>query len=125
MSHNVDFETFANYVYSTEEHAVGRWIDGKLIYRKVITGPTTNDKTNTIDTGILSSQLNEILPMTCGVITSRTGGQWSLRGSDGEYGYRLEVNKGTSTVAVDLLHTYGAWGGGTIKIVIYYTKKTD
>lgn len=35
MSWNIDFATFE---YSTTEQAVGKWVDGKTIYRKVWTG---------------------------------------------------------------------------------------
>ncbi len=34
-------------IYSTEEQIIGKWIDGKPIYRKVFTG-TTNGSNNTI-----------------------------------------------------------------------------
>lgn len=49
MSHNIDFATYI----TGEEQVVGRWIDGKPIYRKVVTGfsmtPTVGTNSGSID----------------------------------------------------------------------------
>lgn len=50
---NIDFAT-----YTTSEQAVGTWIDGKTIYRKVIdTGMVSRSTLNPYNTGITISHL--------------------------------------------------------------------
>lgn len=39
MSHSIDFTTMPAYKYTTEEQDTGqKWIDGRIIYRKVVRG---------------------------------------------------------------------------------------
>ena len=40
MSQNIDFETLNQFNLNTNEVAVGRWINGKTIYRKTLIGTT-------------------------------------------------------------------------------------
>lgn len=53
--------------YTTDEIAVGKWIDGKTIYRKVFTGTSTSN----ISTGITP---DNIIKMEC--LTHQTAGAW-------------------------------------------------
>ena len=53
--------------YTTDEIAVGKWIDGKTIYRKVFTGTNTTN----ISTGITP---DNIIKLEC--LTHQSGGSW-------------------------------------------------
>ena len=48
-SNQIDWGTFE---YSTTEQVIGKWIDGRLIYRKVLTGTTNSNDAETINHGI-------------------------------------------------------------------------
>lgn len=41
-STNIDWSTINPYNYSSSEQVVGTWIDGRNVYRKVLTGTTSN-----------------------------------------------------------------------------------
>lgn len=60
-------ENYNKTVYSTTEKAIGTWIDGKTIYRKVFTGTNTTN----ISTGITP---DNIIKMEC--LTHQTAGAW-------------------------------------------------
>lgn len=52
QSSQIDWSTINLYNYSTTEAAIGSWIDGRTIYRKVLTGTTANTAISNITHGI-------------------------------------------------------------------------
>ena len=53
--------------YSTEEKVIGTWIDDRPIYRKVLTGTTSNTTDTTIDN---ITNLDKIISATGGILAS-------------------------------------------------------
>ena len=110
---NIDFTTIA---YSTTEQVIGKWIDDKPIYCKIITGtsPSGNASSFNIAHGI--SDLGAVLPMTNLCLDSGTNASFS--GSDGAYSIRFEVG----ATNVKIMKTDVAWKNAAVRCVIYYTK---
>ena len=63
-------EVYQNNEYSTEEKIVGKWIDGKPIYRKVVTANSYIEKLNT---GI--SNLETMIKMEV-LVSQSSNGEW-------------------------------------------------
>ncbi len=58
--------------YSTSEQVIGKWVDGRKVYRKVLTGTTTNSDIQTINHGI--SNLYAVIQVS-GFIKATNGSQ--------------------------------------------------
>lgn len=105
--------------YSTDETVVGRWIDGKPIYRKVI-----------VSTFGLSPGSSKTLTLSnFGVNNVETPISSTIISSDGGYLGVRNVNVLTSfkTTVVDIVITSSGYslGSGEQKIILEYTKTTD
>ncbi len=108
-------------VYSTNEQAIGTWIDGKTLYRKVYDG-------------IALSGSETIVEQTSGIIVQKIYGYfvYTTNKSIQEIGaYRAMDTASTSRVLWD--GTYVKVQGGTdwqtgqytARVIIEYTKTTD
>jgi hypothetical protein len=112
--------------YSTTEKKVGVWIDGKPIYRRVLTLPGITGGTEyTIDIGVLSSNISNFWVKNGSVRISGTGilpilfynRQYADRYSTWAY---VSLNATNATVHFKCDSTIT---GGNI--IIEYTKTTD
>ena len=100
--------------YSTEEQVIGKWIDGKPLYRKTIETIVNNqyqavsldfsiDKLKKVEGGL--DKGDQIIPF----------------GFDADTNYcRVFIQKGNKT-----LYCMNSWGRGTLYITLEYTKTTD
>jgi len=120
----------ANYVnglntYSTTEHRIGTWINGKPLYRKVIdigNLPNTNDKK--IDTGLIFNSNNCILRNFYGVASYSNGISFPLpyiNPIDITYTVSLNLNSNNQVVVT----TGSDRSLMTGYVVLEYTKTTD
>jgi hypothetical protein len=124
---NVDFTT-----YSTEEQVIGTWIDGKPIYRKIVT------YTNTSTIGEAGSTVNIPIPhniSNIGEVMSSIG--YRVSNANGETFPLPQIGgSGSPTLctilrAIDRTNIYlriinDTWAtGNTWRFIIKYTKTTD
>ena len=116
-----EFAKKSEEVYSTEEQVIGKWIDGKPLYRKVYDG-------------IVLSGSETIVEQTSGIIVQKIYGYfvYTTNKSIQEIGaYRAMDTASTSRVLWD--GTYVKVQGGTdwqtgqytARVIIEYTKTTD
>ena len=112
-------------VYSTDEIKIGKWIDGKPLYRKVFAGTKESKKNKAINI----SDLNVDYIRYYGNITTNIGQ------SDGEYEFPLNYYETSSAYIrtnfhrkysnITIVSTNGTYFNGNFKLVIEYTKTTD
>lgn len=106
--------------YSTEEQIVGRWIDGKSIYRKVISGNTPTIDTNGGTWYNIASNVQELVNVY-GNIAQRP------------YNYATILRSGSYVSAFDIVvdsnmlkyRNLGVASNQSYKITLEYTKTTD
>lgn len=104
--------------YSTNETRVGTWIDGKPIYRKVITSTLTS----TITHGI--ANINEIVNLKAVSYNPNSGKYFAVPSVRPSYSnYEVGLFADASTISLE-------YGSGlpttmTFKIIMEYTKTTD
>lgn len=110
-------------IYSEEETVIGRWIDGKPLYRKVIhaTSPST--------TGSWANIYSEVADID--YISSITGSLYDA--SIDSYNY-LNYSTGTGTsialtyhnrIGIDMVAQYRTFANCPVILIIEYTKTTD
>ena len=111
--------------YSTTEQVVGYWIDGKPIYRKVITKSNTNDITNVAD------NVDNVVKMEC-LIRQTTANAWRnipwLFVQNNGYGGASWAGGFYYDVPNNLIHFQIGSDLGTIDrviMILQYTKTTD
>lgn len=120
----VEHKEFSNkQIYSTSEQVIGVWIDGKTLYRKVITSTTMANNYNlgvtTVDTIVHIK----------GMVQRKTNlNSWQLISSRNDDTVKLDISTvNTQTGAIDML--YGSyWTSETfnkIILIVEYTKTTD
>ena len=100
----------SKFVYSTEETICGTWIDGKPLYRKVITNIEFSHGTTNYE-HLISDIEHIYIP------------EWYLRYSD----YSTACNYHITNIQVDntkVSITADNWGN-TLHVVLHYTKTTD
>lgn len=104
-------------IYSTEEIIVGKWIDGKPIYRKTLTGTLGSDLyTVVIDPGLIDTIVN-----TYGiVIHPSTEAQMQLGCYLNERNYCGFYVGGENICSIFYSEQYAT---GSYKITVEYTKK--
>lgn len=126
---NVDGEKMYYDNYSTSEKVIGKWIDGRNLYRKVINITSINTNANATDVSISLSNLNEIVNIGGSVRTN--SGQYKpvtsvyVDGNGVQTRYIFSVYTVYSTT---LTVSYGDWWKnvfGKANIIIEYTKTTD
>lgn len=115
--------------YSTEETKIGTWVDGKPIYRKVITGyktlTTSTDGTQVINPIDVSSLNVDSVVNLSGTMTSSVGLSMVMPvfrpGSS--YGALLFFEKSSNTVNIS--NFCSNFGNRDVVIIFEYTKTTD
>lgn len=115
--------------YSTEETKIGTWVDGKPIYRKVITGyktrTTSTDGTQVINPIDVSSLNVDSVVNLSGTMTSSVGLSMVMPvfrpGSS--YGALLFFEKSSNTVNIS--NFCSNFGDRDVVIIFEYTKTTD
>lgn len=110
--------------YSTEEHIVGKWIDGSDIYEKTIikTGLNFQDSFAVVDATLTVSYVKDIISYDGSVKTADGAGITSLCGLPGMNLWIFGVHNN-----VNGLGLYGsaanALQGGSAIVTVRYTKK--
>lgn len=120
-SENIEYnnQTLKDYldkgtVYSNEEQKIGKWTNGKTLYRKVITGSVPkSDYYPTVATGI--TNLSTVVSLQLLL----TYGESKQYFSSSRYTYYLnkENENNITVVAPDV--------AGDVMVIIEYTKTTD
>ena len=118
-------------IYSATEQVIGTWIDGKPLYRKVITG--TLGESGTTDVTI-----TDVLPMTCdivnitGSITAMNGANKQARPISLYLNYSSQENfisfilLGQNATRYDLKFFYTSpYAESGFNMILEYTKSTD
>lgn len=111
------WSTFDN--YSTDEQVVGRWIDGKPIYRKIATIPNLTTTTYSAT----SLGINDVETMTniSGYMTNSTYSHIGV-GTNFASGYSVTVvYKTNGTFQTELT----GYASGKLTLIAEYTKSTD
>ncbi len=121
--------TGADNVYSTEETVCGKWIDGKLIYRKVIPGTLAKDSGNSIVFANVSDLKIDKLVDLYGSFAdqvSKTQGilQTSYNRTNGLFAaVNMSYSDETGNIAYHYLNNSGYFSGSPVTVIIEYTKK--
>lgn len=119
----------AENVYSTEETVCGKWIDGKTIYRKVITGTLANESGNSIVfASVPELKIDELINLYGNMIDknkvahlvfpmsyARTNGLFAA--------VNMAYNAAAYTLDYHFLNNGGDYAGCAANVVIEYTKK--
>ncbi len=103
-------------VYSTEETRIGTWIDGKPLYRKVISYNLPSTQDEEFDSGI--KDLDKLVSAT-GYVNRLDGGQDAIPNV-----YYYIAHLGTSNNFHISIYTNYYYGAQTT-IIVEYTKTTD
>lgn len=108
-------------IYSAEEQVVGKWKDGKPVYKKVITG-TTNSNDNAL---VLVTNVDKIIDHSICIARENTEQIHPLSGTmaDGTHAYPLFLN--TYTNEVCLYITNQEYQSQEFYGWVKYTKTTD
>ena len=126
---NVDGEKMYYDNYSTNEKVIGKWIDGRNLYRKVITITSINTNANATDVSISLANLNEIVNIGGSVRTN--SGQYKPVASiyiDGKGVQSIYIFSVYTVSSTTLTVSYGDWWKnvfGKANIIIEYTKTID
>ncbi len=116
-------------VYSTEETVCGTWIDGKPIYRKVISGKLANQSGNGLKFANVSGlKIDRMVNLYGNMSDNNNDIQITLQTSYNKTdGLSSAVNMAYSNVTGDigyhLLGTQASYAGATAYVVIEYTKQ--
>lgn len=112
--------------YSTEEQVIGKWIDGKPLYRKVIKFTTTIlvDAALEINHGINNVEMIWFDPTGCFMWAgSSLGYNVPMVGYNGNFTDEIYTNVDKTKVSI---YSNGSWGSLWTKyITLLYTKTTD
>jgi hypothetical protein len=107
--------------YSTSEVKVGKWIDNKPIYRKVVTSSTMpNNSPVSIAHGI--SDIDTITKLEGYLYLSGAVLPIPYINTYGTAGYNMGMHADDTNI---ILYGYGDFTGYTANIIIEYTKTTD
>ena len=116
-------------VYSTEETACGTWIDGKPIYRKVITGKLTKDSGNGIVFANISDlKVDKMVNLYGNLVDNVSNAQVMIQTSynrtNGLFGaVNMFYGSDTGNVFYHFFNNDGFFSGSSAYVVIEYTKK--
>lgn len=115
--------------YSTSEHIVGTWIDGKPLYEKVVTGtvPTVaTDGTAVSATYDITNNIENVFIMTSFVNYSGGGSVWTLPFYNNDmYHLKSQIVKASNQRKIQLSSSGTVYNNSTFVIVVRYTKTTD
>lgn len=104
--------------YSTDETRIGTWIDGKPIYRKVITIPQFKDAIINVNTGVTNAETVFIKSGTW----ERPDVPNKIYSLDNTFMGQYEFNKQDGILNISTNNQYVTFSG---YIVLEYTKTTD
>ena len=116
-------------VYSTEETVCGTWIDGKPIYRKVITGTLAKDSGNDFAFANVSDLKIDRLINLYGNLTdnhdiSQVTLQTSYHRTNGLFAaVNMYYGNETGNIFCDFFNNNGYYSNCAAYVVIEYTKK--
>ena len=118
-TYNLDDYLKSGNVYSTSEKKIGTWIDGKPIYRKVITGttPSNNSQITTINNG------QEIINLY-GFINSWSSNRIPINSYNNANDYCRVFGDTTSPIKITITCS-SSYYNMPYKIIVEYTKTTD
>lgn len=122
-SQDIDFETFTQFNYSTNEQVAGKWIDGKPLYRKVLTGVTNSSGIAEIN--VLSLNIDTLVSAN-GFILSQYEQKWPIPNN-----FKPSEKNWTAVYITDppgkLIIEAGTpnYASKPFHIIIEYTKSTD
>ncbi len=109
-------------IYSTDEQVVGKWIDGKPLYRKVVTVNAPSQANNSEIIYSLESGCN--IRKIDGFIITKTKNKYNINTyfttSDFIYAY---IHNDNRTIYMKIGNT--AYIGSTVTLILEYTKTTD
>lgn len=118
-------DVYQNNVYSTDETVVGKWINGKPIYRKVVELPkiTTTNKDVTVNCNI--NNLDKIINLEGIIYINNSQGDLGIplnfyNSSAQQYSFLTFYRKSPSQI---IMRVWTATIGGFA--MLYYTKTTD
>ena len=102
------------HTYSTEEQVIGTWIDGKPLYRKVVTGTTKNVVSGEIDTKIGITNVDTVISYSANV------DGWIIT-------YLTRLINLSGTLRLDIMNQESDSGFSVkpFKCIVEYTKTTD
>lgn len=125
MNHIEDGIKSAQNVYSLEESPIGRWIDGKPIYRKVIKATAPSKSGTTVYVYPVIENIDVVLNIS-GIMTNALGNSFQIPavGSSGVYVYvKYEQSNG---LGVEVTQSGGsAFVSRPMTISVEYTKTID
>lgn len=121
MQDNIEEAINVSDIYSTDEIVIGKWINGKPIYRKVIaTGNLTNNSAKNIPHGI--DNVEQITQVTGFVNYNTTVLPLPYNNSFGNISYGIAIHATTSLITI---YSYSDFSTSTGYIILEYTKTTD
>ncbi len=116
-------------VYSFDEIEIGTWVDGKPIYRKVISGTLAKDGANAIIFANVSDlKINQVINLYGNAIGKTVADhmilQTSYNRTSGLFtAVNMFYNEDTANLYYNFIDTNGVYSGSTAYVVIEYTKK--
>ena len=125
---NIVASTNNSEYYTTDEKVVGVWTDGKPLYQKVIVGTLPTTVGSYGDAPIDVSTLNiETIANFKGATTSATDNyQFPLVFTTGSNSVSTaSVCYDTNNGVLHLRNNFSTWNGGSMRIILQYTKTTD
>ncbi|GLB24167.1 hypothetical protein LXJ15735_04080 [Lacrimispora xylanolytica] len=115
--------------YSFDEIEIGTWVDGKPIYRKVITGTLAKDSANAVIFANVSDlKINQVINLYGNAIGKTVADhmilQTSYNRTSGLFtAVNMFYNEDTANLYYNFIDTNGVYSGSTAYVVIEYTKK--
>lgn len=116
-------------VYSTEEFVCGKWIDGKPIYRKVITGTLANESGNSLVFADVSGlNIDRLVDLYGSATNKAETGQIVLQTSYNRtdalpVAVNMVYDAGAGELQYYFVNVGGFYSGASAYVVIEYTKK--
>jgi hypothetical protein len=116
-------------VYSFDEVEIGTWVDGKPIYRKVITGNLAKDSgTALVFSNVSELMIDRVISLSGNTFSNNNLLQMTFQTSyDAPTGLKTSVNlyynNETGEILYHFLDTTKYYYGHTAYVIIEYTKK--
>ena len=116
-------------VYSTEETVCGKWIDGKTIYRKVISGTLAIESgTKCTFANVSNLKIDKVINLYGNMVDKNNFFEAALPVSinrpEGMYAaVNMYYGIDTGDIYYSYLNNKGDYSGGKANVVIEYTKK--
>lgn len=128
--YNLDLDTVSkNAIYSTDEICIGRWINGKPLYRRVLTLNTPNEMQTGTEIGRFTAPIGKVIKLDFMVDLSNYIAwvpvpQMMSADSFGNIvtGY-LEFSGNINKIMMAI--TNSAYKNRPVNIIVEYTKSTD